>query len=137
MIKFALTIISAALLSGMCQVQNTPTLRRDGPANPQLHGNLAGFSVARRVWPTVKTNLPNGRKVTLTALVTHGRAVQVSIEKGEARTEDIGALEAALKKWRFVMPSDGTSPVSFSVTWEARDGKFVAGDVAVSVADTR
>jgi len=137
MVKFALAILSAALFNGMCQSQNTPTLRRVGPANPQIPGDLTGFNVTHKVWPTVKTNLPSGTKVTLTALVAHGRAVQVSVDKGEAETKDIKPLEAALKKWRFAMPADGTSPVSFSVTWEARDGKFAVGDVSVGIAKTQ
>jgi hypothetical protein len=137
MIRVAVTIVCATMFSAMCLPQNAPTLRRDGPANPAIHGNLEGFRVVHKVRPTVKTNLPNGTRVIITALVTHGRAVQVSVGNEDADTKAAEALAGALRKWRFAMPLDGTSPVSVTLTWQAQDGKFVEWGVAFSIGDSR
>jgi hypothetical protein len=133
MIRVAVAIVCATMFSAMCLAQNRPTLkRRDGPANPAIHGNLEGFRVVHKVWPTVKTNLPNGTRVTLTALVAHGKAVQVSVGNGDADPKAAEALAGAFRKWRFAMPLDGTSPVSVTLTWKAQDGKFVNWGVEFS-----
>jgi len=104
MIRVAVTIVCATMFSAMCLAQNRPALRRAGPANPAIHGNLEGFKFVHKVWPTVKTNLPNGTRVTLTALVAHGKAVQASVGNGDADPKAAEALAGALRKWRFVMP---------------------------------
>jgi hypothetical protein len=138
MIRFAVTIICATMFTGMCVAQsNQPTLRRTGLADPLITGNLAGFQPIHKVWPDVRTHLPNGTQVTVTALVAHGKPIQISVRKSSTDRRAIEALAGALKKWRFAMPVDGTSPVNFAVTWEALDGKFTVQNVAIDIVTAR
>ena len=138
MIRFAVTIICATTFIGMCLGQsNQPTLRRTGPAAPLMTGNLAGFQPIHKLWPDVKTDLPNGAQVTLTALIAKGKPIQVSVRKNSADRKAIETFAAALKKWRFAMPVDGTSPVTFTVTWEALNGKFIVQETALGIATAR
>jgi hypothetical protein len=133
MIRFSVAIICMTMFTGMCVAQKTATLRIDGPADPLIRGNLAGFQPIHRVWPNVRTDLPNGARVTITSLIAHGAPLQVLVRESSADTKATAAFIAALKKWRFAMPADGTSPVSFTVTWKAMDGKFVVLETHIAI----
>ena len=112
--------------------QNQPRLERVGPSDARASGNLDGFLPLHRVPPQVTTTLPNGRRITVNAPVSKGKAYAF---RGTG-DPDPGAARpfiAALKRWRFAMHKDGTSPIRIAVTWEAQDGRFFVQDYAASV----
>ena len=122
MSKVAILLVCAAF-SGTAW-QNRPKLERVGTSDTQVSGNLGGFRALQPVWPNVTTTWPNGRSMSVSVIVAKGRAYQFHV------TCDPGARGAkpfvdALKHWRFAMPTDGSSPVRFTVRLEALDGEFV------------
>jgi hypothetical protein len=127
-------ILSCTILLAACLAQNRPTLRRTGPAEVQMSGELAGFRPIRRAWPAVPTGLPDGTRVSVDVLVQAGRPAWVTADSGNSPAEKKAAevFAGALRQWRFRMPRDGTSPVRVTVTWEARNGAFK--DVLMEVA---
>jgi len=128
--KVAVLLLCAAW-SGIAW-QNHPKLERVGSSDALVSGNLEGFLPLHKVAPQVTTMWPNGRRISVGALVANGKAYGFSVT-GDPDPRVGKPFIAALKRWRFAMPEDGTSPVSVTVTWEARDGKFFVQNYAISL----
>ena len=127
---------AAVLLVGVaCSAiawQNKPTLKRVGTSNVGVSAieNLDSFMPLHKVWPDVTTTLTNGSRVSVSALIANGKPYEYRVT-GDADQSVAKPLLDALKQWRFAMPKDGTSPVRFTVIWEAQDGKFVVGETDI------
>ena len=94
------------------------------PGDTAVARNLEGFRPLHKVWPDVTTNWTNGRRISISALVSNGKPYEFRVTGDPDQTVAEPFLDA-LKRWRFAMPADGTSPVRFTATWEALDGRFV------------
>src|SRR5436305_14823132 len=121
-------ILVAAVTCSAIAWQNKPTLKRVGTSNASVIGNLEGFLPLHKVWPDVTTTLTNGSRVSVSVLIANGKPYEYQVT-GDASQPVAKPLLDALKDWRFAMPKDGTSPVRFTVTWEAQDGKFVVQEI--------
>ena len=112
--------------------QNRPKLSGVVSGESVESRNLAGFRPIHTFWPTVTTNWPNGRRISVNALVADGKAYGFTVIS-DADPSIAKPFLSALKRWRFSMPRDGTSPVRLTVTWEALDGRFFTQNIEMSL----
>ena|ERR1041385_6964633 len=129
MSKAAVFLLCAA--SSAIAWQNQPKLQRVGPSDTAVTGNLEGFLPLHKVWPDVTTNWTNGRRISVGVLVAKRKPYEFHVTGDPDRVA--GPFVDALKKWRFAMPADGTSPVRFTVTWEAQDGRFLVQETNIGL----
>jgi hypothetical protein len=122
------------MITAVCPAQQPPTLRRAPSADPIKLGDIGDFRPIHVEWPDVKTNSRDGTHATVTALVEDGKPKQLTVQNGDAEPKAIKMFVAALRKWRFLMPSDGTSLVSFAVTWKAVNGKYIVQQTESDIA---
>ena len=111
--------------------QNPPKLRRVGASDAAVAGNLEGFRPLHKVWPDVATNWTDGRRISISVLVAKGKPYEFRVTGDPDHIAE--PFLDALKQWSFAMPADGTSPVRFTVTWEARDGRFVVQETDIGL----
>ncbi len=121
---FCLAPVSAA-------IAQAPALHSSGGAEQVARGDLTGFRPIRTVWPDVVTDRPNGSRVSVSFQVTAGKPYEFRVTGSPNQTAE--PFLEALKQWRFSMPADGTTPVSFAVIWEARNGKFIVERTEIGV----
>ncbi len=127
MSRAAVLLLCAA--SSAIAWQSQPKLQRVAPSDMAVTENLEGFLPLHRVWPDVTTDWTNGRRISVGVLVARGKPYAFHVTGDPDRVA--GPFLDALKKWRFAMPADGTSPVRFTVTWEAQDGRFLVRETNI------
>lgn len=124
---FVVLVCAVSLLRSQVQPQvNQPQLKRFGVAPLTEQGNLAGFRPINPVWPNmakIQANPPDGIRLAVSIKVADGKPHDIQVLEGVRPFTKV--VVDALAQWRFEMPTDGTSPVLYDVTFESHDGKFV------------
>jgi len=116
--------------------QDQPRLWRAGPAPAnQPRGNLEGFRVAVRVKPFLSRNQllrAQGSRAAARVTVIAGKPAKIELREGSGPLAR--AVRNALRKWRFEMPRDGTSPVIFDALYQCAGGKVEEDSITASLA---
>lgn len=117
--------------------QEPPRLCNMGPAVNPPHGGLEGFHVYQLGKPQLSPKQlarAEGSRSAATLTVVDGKTAKVHIE-GDGPLA--GALRRAVRKWRYDMPRDGSSPMYVKVVFVCKDAKVDEDgiEVALRVAD--
>ena len=126
-IKKVLMSKAAVILLSACNAiawQNPPKLRRVGPSDAAVAGNLEGFRPLHKVWPDVATNWTDGRRISISVLVAKGKPYEFRVTGDPDHIAE--PFLDALKQWSFAMPADGTSPVRFTLPGKREMGGLLS-----------